>query len=414
MRCADRAGRAGGRLAEAEYLARSAELSVDASLAAARTLGAAEAAFAGGAPLRAEALLDSGAALFDPAGLRARAGRLREQIKYHTGRPLGGTPAALLAVATALAPVDRRLARTTALEAVELSFVTGRFISGASGAELGRAALALELHADRQGNGQGAGPGDARPGDSEPDVEGLLLAGLATLAGVGYPQAAPALRDAVAALAQPDVFATGVPSWFLAAAFAAHALWDDRAQRSWLQRCADAARAAGALNVLQLTLSCLSIVDAETGHLESAQALGEESAEMARAVGRSDAEAAGMANPELLAWRGDEQATQHAADAAAAAAQFLQAADLQRPSVSALALLHLARGRYPDAFEAASRMRDDETVALRERGAAHHRRGRAPLRSARGRGRGAHRTRAASNRQWHALGPGSAWPGPAP
>jgi DNA-binding CsgD family transcriptional regulator len=71
-----------------------------------------------------------------------------------------------------------------------------------------------------------------------------------------------------------------------------------------------------------------------------------------------------MANPELLAWRGDEQATQRAADAAAAAAQFLQAADLQRPSVSALALLHLARGRYPDAFEAASRMRADETVAF--------------------------------------------------
>ena len=90
-RCADRAGRAGGRLAEADYLARAAELSADATLAATRILSAADAALAGGAPLRSEVLLNSGHALFDAAGLRAKALRLREQIKYHTGRPLGQT-----------------------------------------------------------------------------------------------------------------------------------------------------------------------------------------------------------------------------------------------------------------------------------------------------------------------------------
>ena len=266
--------------------------------------------------------------------------------------------------------MDRQLARRTALEAVELTFVTGHSITGASGADIARAALALGLHRESgPGKPAAAKPAAANPAavetgpaDDTSDIEELLLAGLATLAGVGYPEAAPTLRRAVSGLAEPGALAAGVPSWFLAAAFAAHALWDDRARRSWLQRCADAARASGALNVLQLTLSCLSIVDAQTGHLDSAQALAEDSADLARAVGRSDAESAGMTSPELLAWRGDEQATHQAAATAATAARYLQAADMQRPSLAALVLVHLARGRYPDAFQTATRMRDDETV----------------------------------------------------
>ena len=195
-RCAEVARRRGGYLAEAEFLARAAELSPDpAGVGATRTLAAAGAAVTGGAPLRAEALLDAGEPAFEDPFVRAQAQRLRQRIRYLSGRPFGEIPIALLGAAKVLAPVDRGLARRTLLDAVELAIVTGHFISGVTGAEVGRAALALRAD-----------------GASNPGIDDLLLAGLATLAADGYVKAAPLLRRAVTAMAAPDAVGGGRPA----------------------------------------------------------------------------------------------------------------------------------------------------------------------------------------------------------
>jgi DNA-binding CsgD family transcriptional regulator len=344
-RCAEVARRRGGFLAEAEFLARAAELSPDPAGVAARTLAAAGAAVTGGAPLRAEALLDAGEPAFEDPFVRAQAQRLRQRVRYLSGRPFGEIPIALLGVAKVLAPADRGLARRTMLDAVELAIVTGHFISGVTAAEVGRAAL--ELRAD---------------GGSDPGIDDLLLAGLATLAADGYVKAAPLLRRAVTAMAAPDAVGAAVPPWFIDGVYATHALWDDRARHDWLQRCERLARATGALNHLQMALTCLSIVEAQTGQLGSAEARGTDSRQLGLAIGFSPEKLAVNSNAELLAWRGLDTAAQLAADNTAAAAEYLRAGDIKRPGYQALMVLHLSRGRYLDAFQVASRMRADDRL----------------------------------------------------
>jgi DNA-binding CsgD family transcriptional regulator len=344
-RCAEGARRRGGFLAEAEFLARAAELSPDPAGVAARTLAAAGAAVTGGAPLRAEALLDAGEPAFQDPFVRAQAQRLRQRVRYLCGRPFGEMPIALLGAAKVLAPVDRGLARRTMLDAVELAIVTGRFISGVTVAEVGREALTLRVD-------EGSNPG----------IDDLLLAGLATLAADGYVKAAPLLRRAVTAMASPDAVGTAVPPWFIDGVYATHALWDDRARHDWLERCERVARATGALHHLQLALTCLSTVEAQTGQLSSAEARGEDCHQLGLAIGFSPEKLAVNSNAELLAWRGLDTAVQLAADNGAAAAEYLRAGDIKRPGYRALMVLHLSRGRYLDAFQVASRMRADDRL----------------------------------------------------
>jgi DNA-binding CsgD family transcriptional regulator len=344
-RCAEVARRRGGFLAEAEFLARAAELSPDPSGAAARTLAAAGAAVTGGAPLRAEALLDAGEPAFEDPFLRAQAQRLRQRVRYLSGRPFGEIPIALLGAAKVLAPVDRGLARRTLLDAVELAIVTGHLISGVTGAEVGRAALALRAD-------EGSNPG----------IDDLLLAGLATLAAEGYVKAAPLLRRAVTAMAAPDAVGVAVPPWFIDGVYATHALWDDRARHDWLQRCERVARATGALHHLQQALTCLSSVEAQTGQLSSAEARGEDCRQLGLAIGFSPEKMAVNSNAELLAWRGLDTVAQLAADNGTTAAEYLRAGDIKRPGYRALMVLHLSRGRYLKAFQVASRMRADDRM----------------------------------------------------
>jgi DNA-binding CsgD family transcriptional regulator len=341
-RCGALARRRGGFLAEAEFLARAAQLSPDPAGAAARTLAAAGAAVTGGAPLRAEALLNAGEAAFADPFMHAQAQRLRQRVAYQSGRPFGEIPLALLGAGRVLAPVDRGLARRTLLEAVELAIVTGQFISGVTVAEVGRAALAQRAD-----------------GGSNPGIDDLLLAGLATLAAEGYVQAAPLLRRAVTAMAAPDAVGATVPPWFIDGVYAAHALWDDRARHDWLERCERVARATGALHHLQQALTSLSIVEAQTGQLSSAEARGADCRQLALAIGFSPEKMAVNSNAKLLAWRGLDAAAILAADSDAAAAEYLRAGDIKRPGYEALMVLHLSRGRYQEAFQAASRMRAD-------------------------------------------------------
>ncbi len=344
-RCAGRAKLRGGLLAEADFLAQSGGLSPKITEAARRTLAAAHSAIAGGAPYRASAILDDGDSYLSDPLSRAQGSILRQRIRYLSGLSLDELPGTLLAAAETFSDNNPRLTRQALLDSVELAFVTGDLISGTTGPEVGRAALTL-----RQNPAQEAATDD------------LLLIALATLAGVGYVEAAPHLRRAVAALQAPASFAEGVPDWFVDGLYAAHALWDDRARHDWLERGETAARTSGALHSLQLALTCLSTVEAQTGQLRSARARTEDGRQLAASIGWSPAKVAVLANPELLAWRGQDGAARIAAENLRTASIHLQASDVNRPGYRAMMVVHLGHGHYQDGFEVASRMHAADTV----------------------------------------------------
>ncbi len=344
-RSAARARARGGLLAEADFLARSAELSPEISQAARRTLVAAQSAIAGGAPLRAAAILTAGERYFGDPISAARALTLRQRIRYLSGETLDQIPLTLLGSARIFAPTDPQLTRRTLLHSVELAFATGHLISGITGPEVGRAALALRP-----------------PPERDQGLDDLLLTALATLAGIGYVAAAPLLRRVVEAMASPSSLSEGVPEWFVDGIYAAHALWDDRARRDWLERGERASRTSGALHSLQLALVCLATVEAQTGQLRSAQARTEDSLRLAESIGWSAAKVAVLANPELLAWRGFDREATAAAESLHAAANHLRADDINRPGYRALMVMHLGHGHYQDAFDVANRMRAQDSL----------------------------------------------------
>ena len=342
---AARAKSRGGLLAEADFLAQSGALSPEIIHAARRTLAAAHAAIAGGAPLRAAAILDRGDHYLRDRFSLAQGSILRQRIRYLSGLPLDELPRTLLAAAETFSINNPRLTRQALLDAVELAFVTGDLISGTTGPDVGRAALSLHLNPE-----QDAGTAD------------LLLTALATLAGIGYVDAAPHLRRAVAALQDPESFTQGVPDWFVDGLYAAHALWDDRGRHEWLERGEKAARTSGALHSLQLALTCLSTIEAQTGQLNSAQARSEESRQLAASIGWSPAKVAVLANPELLAWQGRDAAATVATENLKAASIRLRASDVNRPGYRAMMIVHLGHAHYQDGFAVASRMHAQDTV----------------------------------------------------
>ena len=344
-RCAARAKARGGLLAEADFLAQSGELSPDIAQASRRTLAAARSAIAGGAPLRAAAILAQGEHYFSDPFSRAQGSTLRQRIRYLSGLSLDEVPLTLLAAAETFATTNPRLTRRALLDSVELAFVTGHLISGTTGPEIGRAALALRPTPERH-----------------PPVDDLLLTALATLAGVGYVEAAPHLRSAVEAMQATESFAGGVPEWFVDGLYAAHALWDDQARHEWLERGERAARTSGALHALQLALTCLSTVEAQTGQLRNAQAHSVDSRQLAESIGWSAAKVAVLANPELLAWQGRDGAAALAAENLMTASTYLRAPDINRPGYRALMVMHLGHGHYQDGFDVASRMHALDTL----------------------------------------------------
>jgi DNA-binding CsgD family transcriptional regulator len=107
---------------------------------------------------------------------------------------------------------------------------------------------------------------------------------------------------------------------------------------------------------LQLALTGLSTVEAQTGQLRSAQARSQDSRELAESIGWSAAKVAVLANPELLAWQGHDQAARVATENLMTASTYLRASDINRPGYRAMMVLHLGHGHYQDGFDVASQM----------------------------------------------------------
>ena len=239
-RSAARAERRGGYIAQASFLARAAELTPGARERTVRLFAAAQAHLAAGDGAVAEALLDRAAPGLAAAGMRVEAQRLRASIAVFFSRHKDA-PALLLDAVAALDPPDVPLIREMLFEAMQAALVARQYTTGTTPNAVAEAALRVPRDHDRTAT-----------------VTDLLLDGFATRITVGYQQAVPLLRAAVAALfTSEQPAAAGIPATILGW-FAADDLWDDKGRRSLLGRAEAAQRRHGALGALRITLAGLT------------------------------------------------------------------------------------------------------------------------------------------------------------
>jgi DNA-binding CsgD family transcriptional regulator len=335
----------GSPLNESALLARAAELSPRDPQLTRRRLRGAEAALFGGAPFRAESLTSQIPPDATP-GDRAQAEHLRVQARLATGRGVAEAPALLLDAALSCLAEAPGLAREILLEAVTATFSASQ-LTTITPAELGHRILTA----------LGDDPAERTPED-------LLLAGLATLLSGRYLTAAPLLREAIAALAAAPAPRERVPVWLLAATFAATAIWEDRFALEWLARCEDLARRTGAMRLLILCLIGGSISNAARGQLALAEQQTAEGRELGRALGWTASQLASFSATRVLAFRGDRKSLRRAIADGRAIAATRGIGDMIRVAHASEIILHLGYGEYPEAYEAATAMRRQDTIGL--------------------------------------------------
>ena len=251
---AGRALRRGGIAAAAAFWARAVALTPDARERAMRALTAAEAKYAAGDFLAAQALLVTAEVGPQPELGQARIQRMRAQIAFALRRG-SDAPPLLLQAAQRLQDLDPELARRTYIEAMVAMIYAGRLARGPDPAEVARAARLAPY-----------GPVEARP---LPHAQ-LLLRGLAVRLTDGYRAAAPLLKEALRRYrAQPQELDWLCVSYNMVAMD----LWDDEA---WFELAAGQvrlARANGTLSWLPFALDYLAELHIQAGELPAAAAL---------------------------------------------------------------------------------------------------------------------------------------------
>ena len=230
-RSAIRAQTRGGLAAAAAFLQRAVALTPDPARRADRALAAAQASLGAGAFEVAHGLLAAAeAGPLDELG-RARVDLLRAEVAFAQKRG-GDAPLLLLQAARKLESLDVRLARDTYLDAWAAALFAGHLAkAGGSLLDVSRAAATAPA------------PADPLPCD-------LLLDGLALIFTGGRPAATPVLRRALAAFAGPEVSVPEMLRWGWLATRAANFLWDYDCGLEIGMRAVEAARDAGALEVL--------------------------------------------------------------------------------------------------------------------------------------------------------------------
>jgi DNA-binding CsgD family transcriptional regulator len=292
---AGRALRRGGIAASAAFWERAVALTPDAAERAARALTAAEAKYAAGDFLAAQALLVTAEVGPLPELGQARIQRMQAQIAFALRRG-GDAPPLLLRAAQRLQDLDPELARRTYIEAMVAAVYAGRLVRGADPAEVARAARLAPY-----------GPEEAHP---LPHAQ-LLLRGLAVRLTDGYRAAAPLLKEALARYrAQPLEL-----DWLCASYnMVAMDLWDDEAWFELADGQVRLARTSGTLSWLPFGLDYLAELHIQAGELSQAAALLAEGERIDPGI-----RAATLPYVPLLlaAWRGDALAADELARALA-------------------------------------------------------------------------------------------------
>jgi len=232
---------------------RSASLSAQPEMRAARALAAARAKHDAGAHRSALELLTAAEA--GPLGERERADadQLRAKIAFIQGRG-ADAPALLLRSARRLEPLDEQAAGLAFLEALRSAQFAGSLARGTTVEEAARAVLTTRAT---------AGVGTALD---------LLSKGYATAIIDGYVPAVPILEDAIRLFGRFHLTAEEL-RWVSPAAHVAMHLWDDDANDDLSARHIELARSSGHLAVLPNALSTRAIALGVMGDLAAAEEL---------------------------------------------------------------------------------------------------------------------------------------------
>lgn len=339
-----RARNRGGHTTEASLLTKAADLSTDAAQRAARLLAAGYAAFGSGDPWRAEALLDRARPDASTEVLRATARRLEGLIQSPKAQP-ALAPAILLDAALAFTPIDRSIARSTFLEALNDYLISYAFTQDTTGVEIAHAALEF-LHDDAD----------------QLTTEHVLLDGVAQLiGGSGFAAAVPSLRRVVEALRSAEISSNTLVRALNISALVCHQLLDDEAYRALSYRLVSIAREHGALWALQTGLLSLADIEMTAGRFTRAREHHAELLEVTALIGHF-VEFYALLDVEVLAWCGDDDGTRTKAAILEEQGTAMGSHAPVYMAWNALTFLDLAQGNYREAFERTTRATAIETV----------------------------------------------------
>src|SRR4029077_1258092 len=271
----------------------------------------------------------------------ARADWLRGQIAFASG-PGSDAPLLLLKAARRLVTLDPGLARETYLDAWQAALFAGHLAGGGDLEEVSRAARAL-----------------SRP-ERPPRVADLLLDGLALLVTDGPAAAAPVLRQAISAFADPDIPVTERLRWSWWAPVASLPLWDGEGYRLIVPPL-QLARNAGALDQLPMLLNVLAVATALRGDLAAAASLIAEADAAREATGARLVAYAAMA---LAALRGSRAEASPLIEATLEQARALGQGAAVTWAHWVAAVLYNGVGHYQEALAAARQAAGHRLVHL--------------------------------------------------
>jgi DNA-binding CsgD family transcriptional regulator len=334
---AGRAQARGGFAAAAAFMERSTELTTDPARRAGRALVAAEAKRQAGAV--DSALRLAGMAERGPLDdfQRAQLELLRAQVSFASDRG-SDAPPLLLKAAQHLERLDVRRARDTYLDALTAAISAGRRATDASAGVVARAAI------------------ESRPCAASQPAPELLLDGLALLVTDGYASGTPVLKEALRAFRADDLGREERLRWSWLAGRAAALIWDYDSWDVLTARQIQAARDAGALTVLPLSLGTRAALHLFSGKLALAASVVEQVEAVADAIGNRPASYSALT---VAAFRGREGDARQLIDASTK--DFASRGDGLGLTIAlwATAVLDNALARYQDAFGAAEEALED-------------------------------------------------------
>ena len=226
---------------------------------------------------------------------RAKVEVLRARVSFTSERG-GEAPGLLLAAAQHLEIHDPSRAREIYLDGITAALFAGKLASSGNARDVAKAVLAA--------------PHPPGP----PSASDLLLQGLALLVAEGPVAATPVFRHALEAFRSDTLGTEERLRWSWLAGRTAALIWDYDAWDAFTRDQVVAARAAGALTVLPLTLSEAAGVQVFAGRLSEAESLFEQADAVADATGTRAAQYAPVL---VAAFRGCEREARPFIDAAA-------------------------------------------------------------------------------------------------
>jgi DNA-binding CsgD family transcriptional regulator len=334
---AGRAQARGGFAAAAAFMERSTELTVDPARRAGRALVAAEAKRQAGAVNSALRLADMAERGPLEDFQRAQLELLRGQVSFASDRG-SDAPPLLLKAAQRLERLDVRRARETYLDALTAAMSAGRRATDASAVVVARAAI------------------ESRPCAESQRASELLLDGLALVVTDGYASGTPVLKEALRAFRADDLGRDERLRWLWLAGRAAALIWDYDSWDILTARQIQAARDAGALTVLPLSLGTRAALHLFSGKLALAASVVEQLEAVADAIGSRPASYSALT---VAAFRGREDDARQLIDASTM--DFASRGDGLGLTIAlwATAVLNNALARYQDAFAAAEVVLED-------------------------------------------------------